>query len=527
MGTPVKQKFALSMDGNTVSATGSDRSCITNAIIQKVADVFSADLQKDHQFYLVPRPSIDYHAATGYDNVGRGSVYWPQTGQSYHCIGERIYRIDSSYTVTEVTAIGNRFGIGSSTSDDDYECRIKAVEMKNGTAYYIFQISKFDGTDWTSSETWYMNSSHTITKITDAQFPTNAQPGLAELDGYLFVIASDGKIYNSDLNSPVNWTGDYISSPRQADRGVSIARHLNYVVAFCDRSIEFFYDAGNASGSPLARVDGAFLQVGTFSPHSIVDIEGGKAFVARSLDGNYYVAILDGMKVVKVSSDYVDYVLSTLTLAQIKQIYAYNMSIAGSDLYVMQVPGAGCTLVLNVSTKTWSFWADGVISTKFPMSSYCNWQLAANQYGVGLAATASSAFSGKELFRVMNQCQDETSSGITSDLVVQVITDDTNFGTPNNKFIDAVHMTFDFPTTTDSHDFILYTSNDKGKNFTTRETKTVTGSDELEGSMGWWGLGRFKNVTLKFRFELNSTSAGTSHKFYDYFPSVRAGSMGL
>jgi Phage stabilisation protein len=521
-----KQRFTFAMDGNTVSATGADRSSIVNGVIQKVADQFSSDMQKDHTFYLQPRPSIDYQVATGYDNLGRGSVYWPQTGQSYHVVGERVYRIDSSYTVTEVTAGGNRFGIGSATTDDDYECRAKAVEMKNGTAYYIFQISKFDGTDWTTSETWHMTSGHVITKITDAQFPSNAQPGLAELDGYLFVISSKGEIYNSDLNSPVNWTGDFISSPRQADRGTTIARHLNYVVSFNDRSIEFFYDAGNASGSPLARVDGAFLNVGTQSPHSLCPFSGGTAFVARSFDGNYYVGLLDGMTVKKISSDYVDYVLSTLTLAQVKQIYAYTMTVNGTDLYVMQLPGASCTLVLNIDTRTWTFWSNGTITTRFPMTSYCNWQLAGNQYGVGLAATASSAFSGKELFRVMNQCTDEVASGSSTDLVIQVITDNTNFGVPNNKFLDNLSMLFDFPTTSDSHDFILSTSLDQGKTFVTRETKTVTGVDELEGHMAWWKLGRFKNIVLKFRFELNSTSAGTSHKFYEYYPSVRLGGFG-
>jgi len=519
-----KSKLAFSMDGNTVSATGADRSSLVNCVIQKVSDVFSESLQKEHSFYLYPRPSIDYHADIGYDNVGRGSIYWPSTGQSYHVVGERVYRVDSSYTVTEVTALANRFGIGSSTSDDDHECRVKFTEMKNGTAYIIIQVSKFDGTDWTTSETWHMTSGHTITKITDAQFPTNAMPGLCEIDGYLFVVASDGKIYNSDLNAPASWVGDYISTTRESDRGTTIAKHQNYLVFFGDRSVEFFYNSGAASGSPLARVDGAFLRVGCMSPHSIATVENGTAFVARALDGNFYVGILNGMSVVKASSDYVDYVLSTLTLAQIKQIYGYSVTYNGTELYVMQVPGAACTMVLNVSTKTWTFWANGTISSRFPLVSYCDWQLAANQYGVGLAG---GTYGGQYLYRVMNQCKDETSSGVTTDLVLQVITDNVDFGTRQSKFIDYVSVGFDFPTTTDSHDFILYTSSDMGKSFTTRETKTVTGSDELEGHMAWWKLGRFKNVVLKFRFELNSTSPATSHKFYDYESSVRLGGYGL
>lgn len=519
-----KQRFAFQMDGNTVSSSGPDRSSLVNCVINKVQDVFAESLQKEHTFYLQPRPSIDYHADIGYDNVGRGSIYWPSTGQSYHVVGERLYRVDTSYTVTEVSSGGNRFGIGSSTSDDDFECRMKFTEMKNGTAYIIHQISKFDGTDWTTSEAWTMTSTHTFAKITDAQFPVNAMPGVVEIDGYLFVIASDGKIYNSDLNAPASWVGDNLSTTRESDRATSISKHLNYLVAFGDRSIEFFYNAGNASGSPLARVDGAFLRVGCQSPHSLATVENGIAFTARALDGNFYVGILSGMEVMRASSDYIDYVLSTLTLAQIKQIYGYSVMVNGTELYVMQVPGANMTCVLNISTKTWTVWANGVISGRFPLVSYCSWQLAANQYGVGLAG---GTYGGQYLYRLMNQCRDETSSGVTTDLVMQLITDNQDLGTLQNKFLDYVTMNFDFPTTSDSHDFILSTSSDMGKTFVTRETKTITGSNELEGHLAWFKLGRFKNITLRFRFELNSTSAGTAHKFYGYELSARLGGYGL
>lgn len=521
-----KQRFAFQMDGNTVTATGPDRSSIVNAVISKVQDVFSENLQKEHTFYLQPRPSMDFSASyTSYDHVARGSFYWSQTNQVYQAIGERLYRVDSSYTGTEVTGSGNRYGIGSSTSDDDFECRVKFTEMKNGTAYLVSQISKFDGTDWTSSETWTCTSSHTMAKITDAQFPTNAIPGLVEIDGYLFVVASDGKIYNSDLNAPASWAGDYISTTRESDRGCTITKHLNYLVFIGDRSIEFFYNAGNASGSPLARVDGAYLRIGCVSPHSVTTIDNGTAFVARALDGNFYVAVLSGMQALRVSSDYVDYVLSTLTLAQIKQIYAYSMMVNGTEFYIMQIPGSTpLTLALNLSVKTWTVWCNSDATARFPILAYANVQWEANQYGVGMGA---GTYGGQNIYKIMNKCQDEMSSGVTSDLSVVIITDSVDFGTIQNKFVDYVGMTFDFPTTSDTHDFTLYTSNDMGKTFTTRETKTVTGSNELEGHMAWFKLGRFKNVTLKFKFDLNSTSAGTAHKFYNYEFGLRLGGFAL
>lgn len=113
-----------------------------------------------------------------------------------------------------------------------------------------------DGTvDWvaTDGENCYVFDTSAATLIVDADFPDDHLPYPVFLDGYLFIATADGKIYNSNLNNPLAWAAsDIITAESYPDGLGALARHGQYIAAFGRTSVQFFYDAANPTGTPLA-----------------------------------------------------------------------------------------------------------------------------------------------------------------------------------------------------------------------------------------------------------------------------------
>ena len=140
-----------------------------------------------------------------------------------------------------------------------------------------------------------------IAKFTDADFPTAVSGGFAELDGYIFIADIYGKIYNSDLNSISSWTsGNYITASMYSDAMISVARNRNQLVAFGFKSIEHFYNAGNAAGSPLSSSGALAIEQSAYmqTPLVIASI-GGRAYWF-SADKNIYT--FEGASPKKINS---------------------------------------------------------------------------------------------------------------------------------------------------------------------------------------------------------------------------------
>lgn len=136
-------------------------------------------------------------------------------------------------------------------------------------------------------EGYVFTSNAAGTKIVDADFPSPHVPFPVYLDGYLFLAkANTGDIYNSDLNNPASWTaGSFISAELYPDDVQALVKVKNYLLAIGTESGEFFYDAGNSPGTPLARVDGATLPFGTRFPNTIASDKDTVMFLGSSTTG--------------------------------------------------------------------------------------------------------------------------------------------------------------------------------------------------------------------------------------------------
>jgi hypothetical protein len=103
-----------------------------------------------------------------------------------------------------------------------------------------------------------------LAKIISAGFPTVKNfSRLASMDGYVFAMTESGRIYQSDLNSVTSWdANNYISADISPDIALDILAYKNHIICFGGSSLEFFYNAGNPSGSVLSSRKELFKNIG-------------------------------------------------------------------------------------------------------------------------------------------------------------------------------------------------------------------------------------------------------------------------
>ena len=167
--------------------------------------------------------------------------------------------------------------------------------------------------DGSALEAWFFPAGGAWTQITDADFPSNIMAAHAHLDGYMFVMTEGGRVYNSDLNSLSSWTAtSFITASSFGDKGAGCVRYKNLVVGFGDYSTEFFYNAGNSTGSVLKRVADATIPIGamrqsvSFPP--VMRVVGDSVYWIGQRADSFARGVyrLKGMQAEKISNTAID-----------------------------------------------------------------------------------------------------------------------------------------------------------------------------------------------------------------------------
>jgi hypothetical protein len=157
------------------------------------------------------------------------------------------------------------------------------------------------------STAWYYQDGGSLTQITDTDYPGNASRttvgNFAHMDGYAFIMDSVGRVYNSDLNSIVNWTAaSFVTANSIQDTGVGCVKHRNLIIAFCKEHFDVYRNAGNASGSPLSRVEEYSQRIGCVSAEAICELRDTIYFAGSTKGGNIAIYSYNGGQVQKVST---------------------------------------------------------------------------------------------------------------------------------------------------------------------------------------------------------------------------------
>jgi len=304
-------------------------------MLNAYAELTKSKTTKEDDAVLVKRAGTAQQIASTGTGVVRGIHFWALYDKFYVCIGRDVYVYDASSWALSTTLTNV---VNAGTAEVGFE-----------EFLYSTNTVKLIITDGTTLST--IDSANTVVPCADADMPVH-QPYPVVIDGYLFVLKTgSADIYNSDNDDPLAWTaGNFITAEMRPDTAFRIASLNNYLICMGGSSIEYFYDAAEATGSPLGRNDSAAKYIGYIGGFSKL---GGKIFfVGETEQSSPNVFMLEDFKATPLATEPVR---RHLEAAGYVINYGAIVSFNGHDFYTLSTPLA--TYAMNLGTGLWSTWA--------------------------------------------------------------------------------------------------------------------------------------------------------------------------
>lgn len=330
-----------------VNITGERSSALTKdeTMINCYAEIDQKKEIKEDESWVVQRPG-NSKWQTETTGEMRGTYYWKTTGNIYYVKGNTLYsRPENSAVVTTIDTFS------TSTGPVGFE-----------EFLYISTAVDLCVTDGTTLKK--ITSAGAVSSCMDGDLPVPHLTDLVFLDGYLFLVdATTADIWNSDNDDPFSYTpGNFITAESSPDVVSRLTKLNNYLLALGENSIEYFWDAAEASGSPMKRNETPYKKIGYVGG---LDSVGGKLFfVGREVNGAPRVMKIEDFKVDPVSSPEVDRALAATDLTQ--TIYGNIIGINGSTFYILFMKES--TWAYCIESSLWSRWILGA-GTTYPLTS--------------------------------------------------------------------------------------------------------------------------------------------------------------
>lgn len=316
-------------------------------------------------------------------------------------------------------------------------------------------------------------------------FPSPHVPTPVFIDGYVLLIQKNtADIYNSALNDPFSWPPtDFITAELYPDDLRSLARQNNQVVAMGVTSTEFFFDAANSSGSPLARNDAAALQFGTCAPYAVFQNEKFCILVGQSASGGRAIWEVDGFTPKKISTEYIEKIIDAEG-ADIEKATSFGVRVQGHLFYVLNLYTQSRTLVYDLEERMWHEWS----SNDGSGNHIC--------FGGSFVADDESGkvfvqhLSNGKIYRLSpTQYSDDGSS-----IICDAVTTKLDFDTMDRKFISNMNIVGDISDATTTPITFRWSDDDYK---TWSNWKTL---DMSAARMFFTRLGAFRRRAFQFKY---------------------------
>jgi hypothetical protein len=292
------------------------------------------------------------------------------------------------------------------------------------------------GISSTDNTLWYLQPAGVPILVADADFPGNAGLTITgrciSMNGYNFIMTTDGKIYNSDLNSITSWQStSFLSAQMYPDAGIGLARYKNQIVALGKETLEFFHITDNSTGSPLAPTDQGFIRLGCASQYGYTVMEDTFAWCSATDRGGVSVYMLDGFQAKKVSNPQID---SQLAIAGPNTLRINCLKVFGKTLII--VHANSICFVYDVEDEIWCEWSS---TTSLWYDITCtigsDWRV----YSISNVNTSGKIF-------IINPTQiTYQDNSLSYSMLIQ--TSKVDFGTTKRKFYHRLTVVGDRPTT--------------------------------------------------------------------------------
>jgi hypothetical protein len=261
-------------------------------------------------------------------SVGTGPIrgLWSFGGSLYAVSGAQLYKINAAYVPT---LIGFVSGSGPVSMSD------------NGTQLFI----ACNGPSYI-----YNANTNVFSQITDPDFPGAVTVGY--LDGYFVFIQPNSQLVwvTSLLDGTAVDPLDFASAEGSPDGLVSMIVDHREVWLFGANSVEVWYDAG-LPDFPLARVQGAFNEIGCAAIYSVAKLDNGLFWLGADARGQGIVYRANGYTGQRISTHAVEWQIQQYGVISDAVAYTYQQD--GHAFYVLTFPTANKTWVYDVATQAW------------------------------------------------------------------------------------------------------------------------------------------------------------------------------
>jgi hypothetical protein len=251
---------------------------------------------------------------------------WVSNGIAYVVSGSEFYSLTTSYTAT---LLGTVSGTGPvSMADNGTQIFIACNPLS-----YIYNIS-----------------TAVFAQITDVDFPGAGSVGY--LDGYfVFNEPNSQKFWVTSLLDGTSVDPlDFASAEGYPDDVVALIVDHREVYLFGNNSVEVWYDAGTPD-FPLARVQGAFMEVGCEAAYSVAKLDNSVFWLGSDARGRGIVYRANGYTPARISTNAIEYAIQSY--GNITDAIGYTYQQDGHPFYVLIFPSANATWVFDVSTMLW------------------------------------------------------------------------------------------------------------------------------------------------------------------------------
>lgn len=293
------------------------------------------EVTSEGELDIYKRPGLSGYETVAPDEPGRGVYFWQ--GALYSIFGDALYR--------DGVLVGR--GLDTTNGVYRFDSNLGATPQLifgNGNSAYAYDTAS--------------GISDTLHSI-DSNYPAITTKGFAYLNGPIYVMQPASVIWNSANNS-VDREGDwdplnFIRAQIEPDDGVYLTKQLVYVVALKQWTIEYFFDAGNASGSPLQSVQGMKVAYGCAHEDSVQKINDILFFLSIDQTNSLQVSTLDKGAHAIISTPAIDRLLANIPTTT---IYSWQLKIAGHSFYIITFKEGDLTLAYDLTQDLWYQWTD-------------------------------------------------------------------------------------------------------------------------------------------------------------------------
>lgn len=227
--------------------------------------------------------------------VGRG-IFKDQAGRVISIVGTDASGITvtaGGFLKTATTTI-----TGTLTSSDSHD---KVYIAQSGSDELAI-------VDHKNSKLWQfdLSGTGTMTEVADADVPGDLSRGCVVLNNKVYYCTkANARIYNTDSGDITSQNAlNFISAERKNAEMQMIEEHHDHIVAFTNKSIEFFFDNANPTGSPLRRRQDLFFSVGCIT--EVTKVGDIIYFIGTVEGGGYAIYQIEKFQLTKISDERMD-----------------------------------------------------------------------------------------------------------------------------------------------------------------------------------------------------------------------------